>query len=297
MMKTKYIDFLGYIFIFVFSVLVPQFQTEGTGLNTTTVKNNGNQGIIPTADVPQRTIVVDITKPPKSDEVKWILDLDKYSRLLIINQKRNTTFSLCGNNWTNEYATVVCRHLKRSDNGIAGVIPRNKNLSRIAYGLDCPVNFTNMLKCKPDYTNAAREVCKLTGDASVRCYNDTDSHFTDNTDWCINIIVVGSLSFATILISLLIIIYIQRRKLIKASYASLTVRRDQNHYNEIHHQMSDHISEHNYEVSALSVIPTSEGQVATHQKINQIQHVDTSGYLILSGITETGGDHYQSIAN
>lgn len=46
--------------------------SEGTGLHTTTVKNNGNQGIIPTADVPQRTIVVDITKPPKSGN--WFND-------------------------------------------------------------------------------------------------------------------------------------------------------------------------------------------------------------------------------
>lgn len=105
-----------------------------------------------------------------SDEIEWILDLDKDSRLLII--ENNRTYSLCGNNWTNEYATAVCRHLKRSDNGIAGVIPRNTNLSQIPFGQDsCPVNFTNLLECKSDNTNAAREICNFTGDASVTCYS------------------------------------------------------------------------------------------------------------------------------
>lgn len=104
-----------------------------------------------------------------SDEVEWILDLDKDSRLLIINQKRNFTYSLCANNWTNEHAIMVCRHLKRSENGIAGDIPRNKNLERIAFGLNCPVNITNPFECKPDNTNASREICNLSGDASVTC--------------------------------------------------------------------------------------------------------------------------------
>lgn len=59
--------------------------------------------------------------------------------------------------------------MKRSDKGIAGVIPRNTNLSRIAYGLDCPVHITNPFECKPDNTIASKEICKLTGDASVTC--------------------------------------------------------------------------------------------------------------------------------
>lgn len=61
--------------------------------------------------------------------------------------------------------------------------------------------------------------------------------------------------------------------------------------------MSDSTTEHYYEESSLSVIPTSEGQFTAHQNIDQIQHVDSSGCLILSNTMETGGDHYHSIAN
>lgn len=83
----------------------------------------------------------------------------------------------------------------------------------------------------------------------------------------------------------------------KASYTTFTVRRDENNYKGIPHQMSDSTTEHYYEESSLSVIPTSEGQSTAHQNIDQIQHVDSSGYLILSNTMETGGDHYHSIAN
>ncbi|XP_076073880.1 uncharacterized protein LOC143045327 [Mytilus galloprovincialis] len=189
------------------SIIDYSCKEETTGLSTTTV-NNRNHGIIPTADVPQRTIAVDITKPPKSDKIEWILDLDKDARLLVINKKRNLTYSLCANNWTNEYAIIVCRHLKRSDNGIAGVIPRNSNLSRIAYGLDCPVNITNPFECKPDNTNASRKICNFTGDASVRCYNDTDSHFSVKT----GIIVGGILGFVFVLVIIVVFILCRRRK-------------------------------------------------------------------------------------
>ncbi|CAC5385022.1 unnamed protein product [Mytilus coruscus] len=184
---------------------------DRTDFSTTTLKDKGKHGIIPTADVPQRTIVVDITKPPKSDEVEWILDLDKDSRLLIINKKRNITYSLCANNWANEYAIIVCHHLKRSDNGIAGVIPRNTNLSRIAYGLDCPVNITNPFECNPDNTNDSREICKSIGDASVKCYNDTDSHFSDKTGLT-GIIVGGILGFVFVLVIIVVFIYCRRKK-------------------------------------------------------------------------------------
>ncbi|CAG2248865.1 unnamed protein product [Mytilus edulis] len=217
------------------------------------------------------------------NEIEWILDLDKDSRLLII--ENNRTYSLCGNNWTNEYATAVCRHLNRSDNGIAGVIPRNTNLSQIPFGQDsCPVNFKNLLECKSDNTNAAREICNFIGDASVTCYNNSVIFRITQRER-----QKKSCLFSNI--------YIQRRKLVKASYTTFTVRRDENNYKGIPHQMSDSTTEHYYEESSLSVIPTSKGQSTAHQNIDQIQHVDSSGCLILSNTMETGGDHYHSIAN
>ncbi|VDI09118.1 Hypothetical predicted protein, partial [Mytilus galloprovincialis] len=260
-----------------------------------TEKNTRNHSYIPTTDVSPMTYVFDITK---TGEIEWVLDVDTDFRLLIINKKENQTYSLCANKWKNEYAKFVCRHLDISDNGIAGNIPRNINLTRIAYGVDCPDNITNTFECSPDYSNNSREICDSIGDATIKCYNNTENYVSDKTDLCINIIAVGATSFATIIIFLLVIIYIQRRKLVKASYTTLTVRRDENNYNGIAHQMSGSTTEHYYEESPLSVIPTSEGQAAAHQNmLDQIQHVDTSGYLILSNTMETRGDHYHSIAN
>ncbi|XP_063446980.1 uncharacterized protein LOC134726504 [Mytilus trossulus] len=258
----------------------------GTGSPTTTVNYAGNNSYFDKEDVSPSTIVFDMIKPPNTGEIEFVLDVDSDFRLLMINKKRNTTYSLCANKWKNEYARFVCRHLNISDDGIAGDIRRSTKLSRIGYGVDCPVDITDLFECRPDNTNDSREICDSIGDATVKCYN-----------LCIKSIAGGASLFAIIIIFLLVIIYIQRRKLIKASYTTLTVRRDENNYNEIPHQMSDHMAEHYYEESPLSVIPTSEGQSAAHQKINQIQHVDTSGCLIPSDIMETGGDHYQSIAN
>lgn len=91
-------------------------------------------------------------------------------------------------------------------------------------------------------------------------------------------------------------IYIQRRKLVKASFTSLTVRRDQNNYNEVPNQMSESITGQYYEVSPLSDISVSGCHPTVQQNIDQIQHIHTSGYLIPSSILETGED-YQTIAD
>ncbi|VDI34095.1 Hypothetical predicted protein, partial [Mytilus galloprovincialis] len=87
-------------------------------------------------------------------------------------------------------------------------------------------------------------------------------------------------------------IFIQRRKLANASYTTLTVRRDQNNYNEVPNQMSVSIIGQYYEMSAASETHAPTVQ----QNINQIQHIDTYGYLIPSGMLETDGD-YQTIAD
>ncbi|CAG2185530.1 unnamed protein product [Mytilus edulis] len=115
-------------------------------------------------------------------------------------------------------------------------------------------------------------------------------------DLCIKIAAGGTTSFAVITILLLVIIFIQRRKLTKASYATLTVRRDQNNYNEVPHEMSDSITGQYYEVSPLSEIPAPGCQITAQQNIDVIQHIDTSGYLIPSGMLETDGD-YQTITD
>ncbi|XP_071132914.1 uncharacterized protein [Mytilus edulis] len=117
-----------------------------------------------------------------------------------------------------------------------------------------------------------------------------------NIDLCIKIAAGGTASFATITMLLLVIIFIQRRKLTKASYTTLSVRRDQNTYNQVPHEMSDSITGQHYEVSPLSEIPTSGCQITAQQNIAIIQHIDTSGYLIPSGMLETDGD-YQTITD
>ncbi|CAC5419079.1 unnamed protein product [Mytilus coruscus] len=116
-------------------------------------------------------------------------------------------------------------------------------------------------------------------------------------DLCIEITAGGAAFFATITIILLIVIYIQRRKLMKAAFTSLTARRDQNNYNEIPHQMLDSITGQYHEVLPLSEISASGCQSTVQQNIDQIQHTDTSGYLIPSSMLRGSGDHYQSIAD
>ncbi|VDI08019.1 Hypothetical predicted protein [Mytilus galloprovincialis] len=106
---------------------------------------------------------------------------------------------------------------------------------------------------------------------------------------CSKIIAGGAVTFAAIIIFLVGIIVIQRRKLTNASYTSLTVRRDQNNYNEaVPHEMSDSITGQYYEMSSVSETHAPTVQ----QNINKIQHIDTSGYLIPSGMLETSGDYH-----
>ncbi|XP_071132887.1 uncharacterized protein [Mytilus edulis] len=145
--------------------------TEGTGTSTTPVNNNRNHSYIPEDDVSPRTFVFDVTKPPNTGEIGFVLNVDRDFRLLIINKKRNKTYSLCANKWENKHARIVCRHLNISDKGNAGNISRNINLTRIAYGVDCPVNITNPFKCIPDYSHHSRDICDSIGDAAVKCYS------------------------------------------------------------------------------------------------------------------------------
>ncbi|CAG2246504.1 unnamed protein product [Mytilus edulis] len=152
-----------------------------SGSPTTTVNYAGNHSYFDKEDVSPRTIVFDMTKPPNTGENELVLDVDSDFRLLIINKKQNTTYSLCANKWKNEYARFVCRHLNISDNGIAGNIPRNIDLTRIAYGVDCPDNITNPFECSPDYSNNSREICDSIGDATVKCYNHTENYVSDKT--------------------------------------------------------------------------------------------------------------------
>ncbi|CAG2219764.1 unnamed protein product [Mytilus edulis] len=98
------------------------------------------------------------------------------------------------------------------------------------------------------------------------------------------IVAGGAVSFTMIIIFLLVIIYIQRRKLIKAAFTSLTVRRDQSNYNEIPQQMSESTTRHYDEVSPLSEIAASKCHPADQQNIEQIQHIDLSGYLVPSNM-------------
>ncbi|VDI82291.1 Hypothetical predicted protein [Mytilus galloprovincialis] len=121
----------------------------------------------------------------------------------------------------------------------------------------------------------------------VLCEDENDSNYL-----CSKIIAGGAVTFAAIIIFLVGIIFILRRKLANASYTTLTVRRDQNNYNDVPNQMSVSIIGQYYEMSAASETHASTVQ----QNINQIQHIDTYGYLIPSGMLETDGD-YQTIAD
>lgn len=85
--------------------------------------------------------------------------------------------------------------------------------------------------------------------------------------------------------------------MIKASFTSLTERREQHNYNEIPHQMSDSVTGQYYEMSALSEISAPGCPSTVQQNIDQIHHVDTSEYLIPSSVLQMSGDHYQSIEN
>ncbi|VDI30399.1 Hypothetical predicted protein [Mytilus galloprovincialis] len=185
---------------------------EGTGSSTTTTeKNTRNHSYIQTTEVSPITYVFDITKPPNTGELEWVLDIDSDFRLLIINKKGNTTYSLCANKWKNVYASFVCRHLNISDNGIAGITSRNVNLSRISYGVDCLVNITDPFECNPDYSNHSRDICDSIGDASVKCYNHTENNVSDKTGLT-GIIVGGILGFVFALIFIVVFIFCRRKK-------------------------------------------------------------------------------------
>lgn len=84
--------------------------------------------------------------------------------------------------------------------------------------------------------------------------------------------------------------------MVKSAFTSLTARRDENNYNEIPHHMTESITGQYYEVTPLSEISASGGKPPIIQNIEQIQHIDTSGYLIPSGMLETSGD-YHTIAD
>ncbi|VDI42884.1 Hypothetical predicted protein [Mytilus galloprovincialis] len=144
-----------------------------------------------------------------------------------------------------------------------------------------------------DEQNTDRSIGTISTNTS---YNQKPDENNVTLDLCIKIAAGGTTSFAIITILLLVIIFIQRRKLTKASYTTLAVRRDQNTYNEVPHEMSDSITGQYYEVSPLSEIPTSGCQITAQQNIAIIQHIDTSGFLIPSGMLETDGD-YQTITD
>ncbi|CAC5419078.1 unnamed protein product [Mytilus coruscus] len=91
-------------------------------------------------------------------------------------------------------------------------------------------------------------------------------------------------------------IYIQRRKLMKVHFTSLTPRRDENNYNEIPYQISDTITGQYYEVVPLSEITASGCSSTVQQNIDQIKHIDTAGYPIPSSILERREGHYETIA-
>ncbi|CAC5419081.1 unnamed protein product [Mytilus coruscus] len=109
---------------------------------------------------------------------------------------------------------------------------------------------------------------------------------------CIRITAGGAAIFGTIVVVLLVVIFIKRRKLIKVSFTSLTARRDQNNYNEIPPQMSDSVTGQYYEVSTLSEISAPGCQPTAQQNRDQVQHIDTSGYLIPSSMLQTSGDYH-----
>ncbi|XP_063447573.1 uncharacterized protein LOC134727121 [Mytilus trossulus] len=184
---------------------------RGTGSPTTTVNYAGNHSYFDKEEVSPRTIVFDMTKPPNTGENELVLDVDSDFRLLIINKKRNTTYSLCANRWKNEYAKFVCRFLHISDNGIACNVSRNINLTRIAYGVDCPVNITNPFECIPDYSNSSRDICESIGDATVKCYNHTENYILDKAGLT-GILVGGILGFIFALVIIVVFICCRRKR-------------------------------------------------------------------------------------
>ena len=83
-------------------------------------------------------------------------------------------------------------------------------------------------------------------------------------------------------------IFILRHKLRKASYKCLTLRRDQNIYNETTHRLS--AAGHYLEIMPLDEMSASWYQPTEQQLIDQIQHVDISGYLIPSSSLQRNED-------
>ncbi|CAG2210115.1 unnamed protein product [Mytilus edulis] len=100
------------------------------------------------------------------------------------------------------------------------------------------------------------------------------------TDLCIKLIIGVAAFLGTVIVFLLVVVYILRRKLRKASYTCLTVRRDQNTYNEITTHLSD--ADQYHEILPLSEMSASGSRPPRSPSIDRKQNVDSSGYLILS---------------
>ncbi|CAC5422108.1 unnamed protein product [Mytilus coruscus] len=93
-------------------------------------------------------------------------------------------------------------------------------------------------------------------------------------DVCIKLSVGVAAFLGSIIVVLFVVVSNLRRKLRKASYTCLTVRRDQNIYNETTHHLSD--AGHYLEIVPLAEMSASVYRPTGQQNIDQIQHVDTS---------------------
>ena len=77
--------------------------------------------------------------------------------------------TVCGNQWDDVDAGVLCRYLGLGMSGRATYLPRDYMFNRAVYGVYCQGNETNAFDCHTDEFDTTYGMCDHMEDAAVEC--------------------------------------------------------------------------------------------------------------------------------
>ena len=94
----------------------------------------------------------------------------------VFYEENGAVETICGNQWDDVDAGVLCRHLGMGMGGQAKFLSRDTNYSRAAYGVYCYGNETNAFDCRADENDTTHGMCDYFEDAAVECHGKLSTH-------------------------------------------------------------------------------------------------------------------------
>lgn len=67
-----------------------------------------------------------------------------HGRVLVYNPIANKSFTVCGNHWYGDDATVLCKHLEKKSYGVASQLPKHHAYATTELVFQCNGNETNI---------------------------------------------------------------------------------------------------------------------------------------------------------